>query len=77
MWCHDVWTYGNLNCLKLLDIDRHPNARLDCPKGNIGSDFSELESVQSLSWALEIAFLKYFEDSEIYGIPDYDSNITW
>jgi hypothetical protein len=24
----------------------------------------------------EIAFCKYFEDSKIYGIPDYDSNIT-
>jgi hypothetical protein len=35
----------------------------------MGSYFSELESAQNLPWTLEIAFLKYFEDSEIYDIP--------
>jgi hypothetical protein len=23
--CHDIWTYGNLNCLKLLDTDGRPD----------------------------------------------------
>jgi hypothetical protein len=39
------------------------------PDENMGSHLSELEFVQNLPWTLEIAFLKYFEDSEIYGIP--------
>jgi len=61
---------------KLLDTDGRPNAWLGRLGGNIGSNFSELESVQNLSWTLEIAFSRYFEDSEIYGILVYDNNIT-
>jgi len=43
----------------------------------MGFDFSELESAQNLPWTLEIALLKYFEDSKIYGISVYDRNIIW
>jgi hypothetical protein len=77
MCCHDVQTDATLNCSKLLDTNGHPDAWLGRPDWNMGSNFYELESAQNLPWILEMAFLKYFEDSEIKGIPDYDSNIIW
>jgi len=61
--------------VRLLDTDGRPDAWLGCPNGNMGSDFYELESSQNLPWTFEELF--YNEDSEIYNIPDYDSNITW
>jgi hypothetical protein len=32
----------------ILLTDERPDALLSCPDGNMGSDFSELESVQNL-----------------------------
>jgi hypothetical protein len=38
---------------RMLLTDESPDASLDCPDGNLGSDFSELESAQNLPRTLK------------------------